>query len=101
MSDLRKEVDSLISSGLAEAASTRLAELWRKETGSAAAAFVTSRLEQVRDKLALHPYRLAFLRSFTLEPAIPLLRASAFVSGIDLTVHVGDFNAYAQEILDD
>jgi FkbH-like protein len=29
-----------------------------------------------------------------------LLRAAAFVAGIDLTVHVGDFNAYPQEILD-
>jgi FkbH-like protein len=101
MSDLRKEVDTLISSGSADAANARLAELWRKESGPASAAFLTSRFEQIRDRLALRPYRLAFLRSFTLEPAIPLLRASAFVAGIDLTVHVGDFNAYAQEILDE
>ncbi len=101
MSDLRKEVDSLISSGSAEAASARLAELWRKESGPASAAFVTSRFEQIRGKIGLRSYRLAFLRSFTVEPAVPLLRASAFVSGIDLTVHVGDFNAYAQEILDE
>jgi FkbH-like protein len=101
MSDLRKEVDSLISSGSADAASARLAELWRKESGPASAAFLTSRFEQLCDKLALRPYRLALLRSFTVEPVIPLLRASAFLTGIDLTVHVGDFNAYAQEILDE
>jgi FkbH-like protein len=46
------------------------------------------------------PYRLAILRSFTVEPAVPLLRASAFSVGIDLTVQLGDFNAYAQELLD-
>jgi FkbH-like protein len=40
------------------------------------------------------------LRSFTVEPAIPLLRASAFCNQIDLTVQLGDFNAYAQELLD-
>ncbi len=101
MSDLRKEVDSLISSSSAEAASARLAELWRNESGPASAAFLTSRFEQIRDKLPLRRYRLAFLRSFTAEPAVPLLRASAFLAGIDLTVHVGDFNAYAQEILDE
>jgi FkbH-like protein len=101
MSDLRQEVDSLILSGSADAAGARLAELWRKESGPASAAFVTSRFEQIRDKLTLRPYRLAFLRSFTVEPAIPLLRARAFLSGIDLTVHLGDFNAYAQEILDE
>ncbi len=101
MSDLRKEVDSLISSGSADAASARLAELWRNESGPASAAFLTSRFEQIRNKLALRPYRLALLRSFTVEPAVPLLRASAFLAGIDLTVHVGDFNAYAQEALDE
>ena len=101
MSDLRKEVDSLISSGSAAAARLRLAELWRKESGPATAAFLTSRFEQLRDKLALRPCRLAFLRSFTVEPAIPLLRASAFLRGIDLSVHLGDFNAYAQDILDE
>src|SRR5258708_389664 len=46
------------------------------------------------------PYRLAILRSFTVEPAVPLLRACAFSVGIDLTVQLGDFNAYAQELLD-
>jgi FkbH-like protein len=44
--------------------------------------------------------RLAILRSFTVEPVIPLLRAGAFLRGIDLSVYMGDFNAYAQEILD-
>lgn len=50
--------------------------------------------------MPLIPYRLAILRSFTLEPVVPVLRAAAFVSGIDLTVHLGDFNTYAQEMLD-
>lgn len=98
---MRTQIDSLIASGFAVAANARLAELWRKESGTASAAFLISRLEQLRDKLTLRPYRLAFLRSFTIEPAIPLLRASAFINGIDLSVHLGDFNAYAQEILDE
>jgi FkbH-like protein len=44
--------------------------------------------------------RVAFLRSFTIEPVIPLLRALAILNGIELTVWVGGFNAYSQEILD-
>src|SRR5258706_5182553 len=98
--DLRSEVDQLISAGSYESASHGLAELWREEAGASAAAFLVSRNEQLRGKLSLLPYRLAILRSFTVEPAIPLLRAEAFVHGIDLTVQLGDFNAYAQEILD-
>jgi len=99
MSDLRKEVDNLIAAGAAEAAVLRLGEIWRKESGPASAAFVVSRYEKLRSRLPLVPYRLAVLRSFTLEPVIPLLRAAAFLTGIDLTVHVGDFNAYPQEIM--
>jgi len=98
---LRDEIDFLISSGASQAARARLAELWREENGVASAAFVTSRFERLREQLALRPYRLTILRSFTVEPAVPLLRATAFLSAIDLAVRVGDFNAYAQEILDD
>jgi FkbH-like protein len=100
MSDLRQEIDNLIAAGSAGAAVVRLREFWRKESGPAPAAFVVSRYEKLRSRLSLVPYRLALLRSFTLEPAIPLLRAEAFLNGIDLTAHVGDFNAYPQEIMD-
>lgn len=97
--DLRQEIDQAIQSGAAATAVLRLAELWRLESGPAAAAFVTSRFEQLRNQVAFTPYRLAILRSFTVEPVVPLLRASAFCGGIDLAVHLGDFNAYALEIL--
>jgi FkbH-like protein len=45
-------------------------------------------------------YRVSFLRSMTVEPLIPMLTSAALVAGIDLTAQVGQFNAYAQEILD-
>jgi FkbH-like protein len=99
--DLRKEADDLIASGSAELAALRLAELWRDESGAGTAAFVVSRYEKLREQLPQARFRLAILRSFTVEPAVPLLRAAAFASGIDLTVQLGDFNAYPQEILDE
>jgi len=98
--DLRSEVDRLISAGSADLASASLAELWRKEAGTAVAPFLVSRSEQLRGKISMLAYRAVVLRSFTVEPAIPLLRAEAFVRGIDLAVKIGDFNAFAQEILD-
>ena len=98
--NLRAEVDRLIADGSHDAASRRLAELWRREPGSATAGFVASRLDQLRDKVPLAKFKLAILRSFTVEPIVPLLRAEAFAYGIDLEVHVGDFNTYVQEIID-
>jgi FkbH-like protein len=56
--------------------------------------------EKTGDKLALTKFKLAILRSFTVEPIVPLLRAEAFSYGIDLEVHVGDFNTYVQDMLD-
>ncbi len=100
ITELREEIDSSIASGAALAARLRLHELWRREPNAAAAAFLIARFEKLRGQIPLVPHRLAVLRSFTLEPSIALLRAEAFVNGVDLTVHLGDFNAYSQEILD-
>jgi FkbH-like protein len=44
--------------------------------------------------------KLMILRSYTIEPVVPLLRASAALEGVALEVEVGRFNAFAQEILD-
>jgi len=98
--NLRTDIDSLIVQGSFDPASRRLAELWRRDPAPATASFVTSRLEQLRDKLPLTKFKLAILRSFTVEPIVPLLRAEAFAYGIDLEVHVGDFNTYVQDLLD-
>jgi len=103
-SNLREEVDGLIAQGAFDLAARRLAELWRRDPASGTANFVTSRLDELREKLggklALTKFKLAILRSFTVEPIVPLLRAEAFVYGIDLEVHVGDFNTYVQDMLD-
>ncbi|HYU45797.1 MAG TPA: HAD-IIIC family phosphatase, partial [Terriglobales bacterium] len=98
--NLREEIDRLIAEGAAAKARSRMAELWRREPTSPAAFFLTARLDKLRGQLPLVHYKVAILRSFTVEPMVPLLRAAAFAYGIDLVVHVGDFNAYAQEILD-
>jgi FkbH-like protein len=102
--NLRAQVDRLIAEGAVDSTLLRLAELWRRDPASGTASFVTSRLDQLRDKtrdrLPLTKFRLAILRSFTVEPIVPLLRAEGFSYGIDLEVHVGDFNTYVQDILD-
>ena len=96
----RTEIDELIGSHRLTEARTRLASLWFLDCSPTTAAFVVSRFERMKNQLELTNYRLAILRSFTIEPIIPLLKASAFAAGIDLCIHLGDFNAYAPEILD-
>lgn len=90
----------MIESADAAQAVRLLAELWRGDNTNSAASFLVSRYERLRPKLNLLPYRLSILRSFTVEPMLPLLRAAAFLAGLDLTVHLSDFNAHVQEIID-
>jgi FkbH-like protein len=99
--DWRAEADRLIAVGKPEQTAAALAQVHSAEAESpSAAAFLVSRYERIRNSLALQPHRLAILRSFTVEPVVPLCRAAAFAAGLDLTVHVGEFNAYVQEIVD-
>jgi FkbH-like protein len=98
--EARQEIDRLIAAGDASSASGALAGLWTREASPSAASFLVQRFEQLRARLAFEPYRVAILRSFTVEPMVPLLRAAAFCAGLDLSVHVADFNAHAQAMLD-
>jgi FkbH-like protein len=98
---LRLEIEELIQAGEAARAASRVAALWQREPGPALAGFVVSAFERLRDGLELRPYRCAILRSFTVEPLVPILRACGFVSGVDLDIHVGQFNGYARELLDE
>jgi FkbH-like protein len=97
--DLRARIDVAVDHGDTRAAIEGLARLWRREPGPAAAGFVNTRRARLDQKAARRTLNVAILRSFTVEPLVPVLRAAGFVSGLDLTVHVGDFNTYAQEIL--
>lgn len=74
--------------------------LLRQSPNAATAQFILRQLETEAPQLFACGFKLAFLRSFTLEPMVPLLRAAAALYGIRLTVYMSDFNAYSQEILD-
>jgi FkbH-like protein len=99
-SEARQEIDRLIAAGDLTTAARALADLWVHEASPSAASFVVQRFEALRQNLKLQPYRLAILRSFTVEPMVPLFRAAAFCAGIDLTIYVSDFNAYVQDMVD-
>jgi FkbH-like protein len=98
--DIRKDIDLAIADGDVARAARMLKAAWAKEPGGALAGFVASRYERIREGLAVSRCRWAILRSFTVEPVLPILRAMAYDHGIALETHVGEFNAYAQEMLD-
>lgn len=95
----REQIDAAIASGDFLSARAALVRFWHTDPQGAAATFVVSRFEKLRGHIPLVPCRLAILRSFTVEPLIPLTRAAAFCGGIDLEIRLGDFNTYHQEVV--
>lgn len=96
---LRQSVDAAIDQRQWDTARTRLKRLFEETPSIATAQFVLDRLGKLADRVSFIPCRLAVLRSFTVEPVLPLLRAAALLNGIELTVQLADFNTYAQDIL--
>jgi FkbH-like protein len=98
--EIRSQIDRLLDEGRWEDARTCLDDLWRRDGKAAQANYIASRYERLRPHVHLTKCRIAFLRSMTLEPLVPILRSAAFVSGIDLAIQLGTFNTYMQDILD-
>jgi FkbH-like protein len=97
---LRSAVDTAIGDQNPNLALARLHQLMREAPSIANAQFVLDRAPRVTDSASRVRMRLAILRSFTLEPLVPILRAAAILHGVELEVWVGGFNSYAQELLD-
>jgi FkbH-like protein len=98
--DLRHQVEEHLARKAWNGAKAALEELWRRYPNAGTAAYLVQRYQELCRHLPFVSARLAILRSFTLEPAVPIVRAAALAGGIDLTVQIGAFNAYAPEILD-
>ncbi len=82
------------------AARYRIAERWRSEPGVAAANVILRYADWIQEAAHLRVCRVAVIRSFTVEPLLPLLEVEGLCNGIRLQPWLGDFNAYTQELLD-
>src|SRR5512145_3402456 len=98
--DLRQLSAQYLTQAQWDMAYGALVDLWNQRPSLATAHYLLTSYERLRQHVPLTPCRLALLRSFTVEPLVPLLQAAAFAQGIALEVHVGAFNTYAQDIFD-
>ncbi len=100
--DIRKDFERALAIKDTFLARALLAELWSSYPGPASAPVLLSgykAIEGFEDNPESRPLNVCILRSFTVEPSVPLLEAAALVNSIKLNVTLGGFNAYAQEIL--
>lgn len=98
--NLRDAVDAAIAAGHSGRALSLVRQIWFREPSLANAPFVADRMAKITLPTIAVPCQLFVLRSFTVEPLLPLLKASAACWGIEVSARVGSFNAYVQEILD-
>ena len=98
--EIRAQIERDLAAGHWAAVQASLQSLWCCERNSASASYIVSTYGRLRGHLRLTPCRLAVMRGFVVEPAIGLLRAGAFLGGIDLAVQISDYGNYAQQILD-
>jgi FkbH-like protein len=98
--DLRAAVDRAIDKGDKNLALAGLHRLMSEAPSIANAQFVLDRASAVSDSGSRLRLRVAILRSCTVEPVVPMLRAAALLHGVNVDVWVGGFNSYAQELLD-
>ncbi|MGH6908723.1 MAG: HAD-IIIC family phosphatase [Phenylobacterium sp.] len=98
-SDPRAAIDACLEAGDRPAARAAAAAYWSANANASAARFLTGRIERFWPADHIVEHRVAFLRSFTVEPVLPLLQAEAALAGCRIAPWVGEFNAYGQEIL--
>ena len=91
-------VDAAAARGEWGEATALLARLYRESASLATAQVVIDRYRSIPGPRT--PYRVFVARSFTVEPALPLLRALALLHGVELQVELGDFGTHAQDLLD-
>lgn len=99
MTDSRTAIHLSLKEGNLYAAKSGMTRLLEESPNAATAQFIT-RCFRDFESGTLRKFRLAILRSFTLEPVIPILKAAALLNGIDLEVYLSNFNSYSQDILD-
>lgn len=98
--DPRARIDAALASNDLPTARAHAGTYWLDNPNASAARFVAGRLDRLWPAGRIVDHRLAVLRSFTVEPVLPLLQAEAALAGCRMISWVGEFNAYGQEILD-
>lgn len=97
--ELRDIAERELEQGDTAMALEHLRDLWRSKPTAATAGFILNCRARHRENWPVSRCRVVILRSFTVEPLVPLLKAIGLLEGLELSIEVGMFNAYQQELL--
>jgi FkbH-like protein len=97
--DLREQAEAAIQHKDWKTAEGALRALWSQRPGPAIAQYLLNAYDRMGGGVRFPACRVKMLRSYTLEPLVPLLEAAARTHRVAVSARVGGLNAYAQEIL--
>lgn len=95
----REQIEAFLAEGHRAGALAAARSYWEAEPSASVARYITSLTDKMWPTGRTSTHRVAFLRSFTVEPMVPMLQAEAALDGCRIEPWVGDFNAYGQDIL--
>lgn len=99
-SDFRQAIEVLLAAGDRGEAMVHASRYWRGTPTPSTAKYIVSLLDRLWEPGQVARHKVAFIRSFTLEPAIALLEANAALDGCRIETWIGGFNTFAQEAFD-
>jgi len=98
--ELHQAVSEAVASKDSRALQVALRRLFQAAPNLANAQLLLKHSDEAGFTISKQPFKVAFLRAFTVEPLLPIIKAAAVIGGIHLQVEMGNFNTYNQEILD-
>jgi len=96
----RKKIGDLLAERHPSAARTAARQYWRAEPSASSARHILGLFDRLNEGVRVSTHRVAVVRSFTVEPLLPMLQAEGALDGCRVETWTGDFNAYGQDILD-
>ncbi len=95
----REALTAFLEAGDSPRAIQQARALFREEPSVRQAAWIRKAVARARPRLALQPWRVALLSSFSIEFLHDPLVALGFLEGLDVTIYQPGFDQYQQEIL--
>ena len=80
---MRESIEAALAAGRYGEARSAVEAMWRAQPTVASANYVMECAGRWREALPGRPWRVYFLRSFTVEPLVPLLRAGGVLAGLN------------------
>jgi FkbH-like protein len=76
-----------------------LRQLWQLAPSVSLASWIVRQVKPHREQYCKQIHRVAFLRSFTIEPSVQIFEALAYIERIGVDTYIGEFDGYTQELL--